>query len=104
MTHDLAPARRVLDRVLVSALWLHVPMIALVAWQLNGPVIALAGTAATLAAAVTFLWFTMANATRRPSAWFRCWSLLHEGVSGRSTCICIISPCSRSSPRIATGL
>jgi methyl-accepting chemotaxis protein len=68
MTHDLAPARRVLDRVLIAALWLHVPLIALVAWQLDGPVITLAGTAAALAAAVTFLWATRADApTTRPT-------------------------------------
>ena len=68
MTHDLAPARRVLDRVLIAALWLHIPLVTLIAWQLDGPVLALAGTAAALAAAATFLWATMADApTTRPT-------------------------------------
>jgi methyl-accepting chemotaxis protein len=68
MIHDLAPARRVLDRVLISALWLHIPLIALIAWQLDGPVLMLASTAAALAAAVTVLWATMADApTTRPT-------------------------------------
>ena len=68
MTYDLAAPRRILDRVLIPALWLHVPVIALVAWQEGGPAVALAGTAAAVAAAVTFLWATMADApTTRPA-------------------------------------
>jgi len=63
MTYDLASARRVLDRVLVPALWLHCPLIAVVAWQLNGPVFALAGTAVATAALVSGLWATMANSS-----------------------------------------
>ncbi len=68
LTQDLAPARRVLDRVLVAALWLHVPLVGAIAWQLDGPVLVLAGTAAALAALVTLLWATMAGApTTRPA-------------------------------------
>ena len=62
MTHDLAPVRRILDRVLVIALWLHVLAIAGIAWQLHGAAITLAATAASLAAAVTFLWATVEGA------------------------------------------
>jgi methyl-accepting chemotaxis protein len=62
MTYDLAAPRGILDRVLIPALWLHVPVIALIAWHLDGAAITLAGTAAALAGAVTFLWATTANA------------------------------------------
>ena len=55
MTNDLAALRRVLDRVLVAALWLHVPLITLIAAQRGESVATLAGAAACLAAAITIL-------------------------------------------------
>ncbi len=62
MTHDLAPTRQVLDRILVASLWLQIPLVASIAWALGGPAAALGGAAASVASAVTFLWAAMPGA------------------------------------------
>ena len=62
METALTRIRSALDRVIIPALWLHIPLIAVVAAALSGPAILLAGTAASLAATVTFCWVRAPNA------------------------------------------
>jgi PAS domain S-box-containing protein len=56
METGLSRQQRALDRLFVPGLWLHVPLIGVVAAALSGPAMVLAGTAGGLAAAVTVLW------------------------------------------------
>ena len=68
MKNDLEIVRRGLDRVLVAGLWLHVPLIAVVAWAFGEPIVVLSLAAAALAGAATFFWTARANArTTRPA-------------------------------------
>jgi methyl-accepting chemotaxis protein len=67
MDHDLAPLRRTVDRALIPALWLHVPLIVWLCWRTDGPAMSLGGTAVAIAALATAAWATMAEApTTRP--------------------------------------
>jgi methyl-accepting chemotaxis protein len=56
MNSALVQLRRMLDRLVIPALWLHIPLVGVVAWVLGAPAIALAATAAVLAGGVTLLW------------------------------------------------
>jgi PAS domain S-box-containing protein len=56
MNSGLARLQRSLDRLLIPGLWLHVPLIAVVASALGGPAIALGGTALAMAAGATWFW------------------------------------------------
>ncbi len=56
MESSLSRLRRTLDRIVIPGLWLHIPLIALVAEALSGPAIALAAAATLLAATVTLSW------------------------------------------------
>ena len=68
MNNDLSRLRRMFDRVLLPFLWLHVPVIALVAWQLGGPLGDLCAAGAFLASATSLLWVFMPGAaTTRPA-------------------------------------
>ena len=61
MTHDMEPTRRILDRVLVAALWLQLPIVGFVAWQMLTSMASLAGAAAIIAAVATALWASSIN-------------------------------------------
>jgi methyl-accepting chemotaxis protein len=54
--------RQSLDKILIPFLWLHIPLIALVAAALRGPAWWLAGAATLVAAPVTLLWAMLPRA------------------------------------------
>jgi hypothetical protein len=62
MDSGLIRQRHALDRFFIPALWLHVPVIGVVAAALSGPAIMLTGTAGALAVVVTWLWATAQDA------------------------------------------
>lgn len=53
LTDELVRLRGTVDRMLTVALWLHVPLIAGVAWFLGNPMLALGGSAAAIAGLAT---------------------------------------------------
>jgi methyl-accepting chemotaxis protein len=61
METGLIRQHRSLDKLFIPGLWLHVPLIALVAASLAGPALALGATAAALAAGVTLPWLNAPN-------------------------------------------
>jgi methyl-accepting chemotaxis protein len=56
METGLLRQQRSLNKFFIPGLWLHIPLISVVAASLSGPAVVLGVTAAALAAAVTFVW------------------------------------------------
>jgi hypothetical protein len=65
MQSGLSNQQRALDRLFIPGLWLHAPLIGVVAAMLSGPVIALTVAAVLLAAAVTLVWVRAPGALER---------------------------------------
>ena len=64
-TDELADLRRKVDTALIVALWLHVPLVAGVAWLLGNAALVLGGGAAAVAVAVTTVHATWPPETAR---------------------------------------